>query len=464
MIELIRMCGYKEQEIQADLPRIEKAFHKLGITAADIERAKQRLRKYYDIELKGVQKILRLCMQEMVNWTLAREEGKKKFIYGFMVTGLFDTIGSALTSKSREVYVGNLCPLFQLILGSIFGKIVPVLEAAEQRWLKAGAVAHCGNVKTLVGLITLDMIPRPDLLVNSGVLCETAPKTLDLLHELYGINTYCYDTCQDRDIRDYTEETKRAADLLLKSSLRLIRMIEETAGFKITDDMVREADEARRKVGEAINNLQNLVESSDPLVISANHQGLWMQLLFLALSVDRLPEATAAINTLYEELKERIDKEVGVVEKGAPRIVAILPSHYTDPSLDYMVGEMGMALIATDMLFPSSDLVDIKNTYEKLSADGVQTSLHNSLTRRVASIIDGCKNLKVDGVINRFHIGCRTVTADSLMIKNAITEELGLPVLMVERDDFDPRVCNREQYKNKLEVFKTILMNSRQAK
>jgi benzoyl-CoA reductase/2-hydroxyglutaryl-CoA dehydratase subunit BcrC/BadD/HgdB len=461
MMELLRLCGYEEKEIESDLPRVEKAFNKLGITAEDIERAKQRLNKYYDIELKGVRKILRLCMQELVNWTLAKEEGKTKFIYGFMVTGFFDAVGSALVSKSKEVYVGNLCPLFQLILGSIFGKIVPILEAAEQRWLKAGTVAHCGNVKTLVGLITLDLIPRPDLLVNSGVLCETAPKTLDLLHELYDIPTYCYDTCQDRDIRDYTEETKRAADLLQKSSRRLIRKIEEIVGFEITDDMVREAADARREIGKALDAVQKLVESSDPLVISANHQGLWMQLLFLALSIDRLPEATDAINTLYEELQERVNKGVGIVEKGAPRIVAILPSHYTDPSLDYMVGEMGMALVATDMLFPSSDLVDLQDPYEKLSADGVQTSLHNSLARRVVSITEGCKKLKIDGVMDRFHIGCRTVTADALMIKDAITKELGIPVLMVERDDFDPRVCNHEQYQKSLEVFKTMLTSGR---
>jgi hypothetical protein len=461
MMELLRLCGYEEKEIESDLPRVEKAFNKLGITAEDIERAKQRLNKYYDIELKGVRKILRLCMQELVNWTLAKEEGKTKFIYGFMVTGFFDAVGSALVSKSKEVYVGNLCPLFQLILGSVFGKIVPILEAAEQRWLKAGTVAHCGNVKTLVGLITLDMIPKPDLLVNSGVLCETAPKTLDLLHELYDIPPFCYDTCQDRDIRDYTEETKRAADLLQKSSRRLIRKIEEIVGFEITDDMVREAADARREIGKALDAVQKLVESSDPLVISANHQGLWMQLLFLALSIDRLPEATDAINTLYEELQERVNKGVGIVEKGAPRIVAILPSHYTDPSLDYIVGEMGMALVATDMLFPSSDLVDLQDPYEKLSADGVQTSLHNSLARRVVSITEGCKKLKIDGVMDRFHIGCRTVTADALMIKDAITKELGIPILMVERDDFDPRVCNHEQYRKSLEVFKTMLTSGR---
>jgi benzoyl-CoA reductase/2-hydroxyglutaryl-CoA dehydratase subunit BcrC/BadD/HgdB len=118
-------------------------------------------------------------------------------------------------------------------------------------------------------------------------------------------------------------------------------------------------------------------------------------------------------------------------------------------------------LVATDMLFPSSDLVDLQDPYEKLSADGVQTSLHNSLARRVVSITEGCKKLKIDGVMDRFHIGCRTVTADALMIKDAITKELGIPVLMVERDDFDPRVCNHEQYQKSLEVFKTMLTSGR---
>jgi benzoyl-CoA reductase/2-hydroxyglutaryl-CoA dehydratase subunit BcrC/BadD/HgdB len=171
-----------------------------------------------------------------------------------------------------------------------------------------------------------------------------------------------------------------------------------------------------------------------------------------------------AVNTLYEELQERVNNGVGVVEKGAPRIVAILPSHYTDPSLDHMVGEMGMALVATDMFFPSSDVVGLKDIYEKLSLDGVQSPLSNSLSRRVASITEGCKRLKVDGVLDRFHIGCRTVAADALMIKDAIIKELGIPVLLMEREDFDPRVCNHEQYRRSLEVFKAMLTSSRQHK
>ena len=78
MIELLKLCGFEEQEIESELPRVEKAFNKLGITDEDIERGKQRLTKYYDIELKGVRKVFRLIVRELVDALLVRDEGKKK--------------------------------------------------------------------------------------------------------------------------------------------------------------------------------------------------------------------------------------------------------------------------------------------------------------------------------------------------------------------------------------------------
>jgi len=44
MIELLKLCGFQEQEIEAELPRVDKAFAKLGINTEDIERGKQRLK------------------------------------------------------------------------------------------------------------------------------------------------------------------------------------------------------------------------------------------------------------------------------------------------------------------------------------------------------------------------------------------------------------------------------------
>jgi benzoyl-CoA reductase/2-hydroxyglutaryl-CoA dehydratase subunit BcrC/BadD/HgdB len=455
MIELLKLCGFKEQDIGTELPRVEKAFNRLGITAKDIERGKQRLSKYYDIELEGVRKALRLCVLELVNSVLAKDEGKTKILYGFMAPG-FEIIGSALVSNSKEVFSAHHSWAFQLVVGCIFGKIVPILEAAEKKWLKAGKVAHCSNVKTILGLIASDSIPRPDLMVTSGFLCETAPKTIDLLHELYDIPGCYYDTCQDREFREYSGATERAVALAAKSLRKLVARVQEIVDFEITDDMLREVINARNKLGDAVGKLHDLIERSDPLPISATHETILMCLNSLTLSIDSLPNAIDAINTLREELQERVNKGMGVTEKGAPRILAILPQHHADPTLEYLVGEMGIAIVATDLGFFVPYGEAPKDPYLKIST-GLQISLNTSLPRRIPLLIDGCKRLNVAGVLDRFHVGCRSVAADAPLIKHAIEKELGIPVLLLEWENFDPRVHNHEQYKQRLEVFKMML-------
>jgi benzoyl-CoA reductase/2-hydroxyglutaryl-CoA dehydratase subunit BcrC/BadD/HgdB len=457
MIELLKMCGFEVDEAAAELPRIEKVFNRLGITAENIERGKQRLTKYYDIELEGVRKLFRLCVRELVDSLLAREEGKKGVIYGFMSPGI-ELLGSALVSKSKEVSAVHHSWAFQIIVGCVFDKIVPVIEAAERKWLKAGAVAHCANIKTLVGPFALGLFPKPDLMVTSGFTCEAAPKTIDLLHELYDMPIYCIDTCQDRELSEYPNPTKRTVELTAKSLRRLAGRMQEIVGFEITDDMLLEVLDAKGKFNDALGRLRDLVASSDPLVLSPTLENIWMGLNMFTLSIDGIAEATKAINTLYEELQERVEKGLGVVEKGAPRILAILPAGQTDPRLEYLACELGIAIVAIDMGFRLPYEEKSKDPYISFAMDSQQHSIALTLPGRIPLIIEGCKRLNVDGVLDRFHVGCRSVAGDALLIKDAITRELGIPVLLLEWENFDPRVYNHEQYKRRLEVFKTMLV------
>jgi benzoyl-CoA reductase/2-hydroxyglutaryl-CoA dehydratase subunit BcrC/BadD/HgdB len=459
MIELLTLCGFEEQEIELELPRIEKAFNKLGINTEDIERGKQRLRKYYDIELKGIRKVFRLCIRELVNVMLVREESEKKVIYGFMAPGI-DLICSALMSKPNNVMAISQCWALQIVHGCIFGKIVTVLEDAEKKWLKAGLVAHCANVKSLVGSLTLNLLPKPDLLITTGFLCETAPKTLDILHELYNIPVCYIDTCKDRDKLEYPEPVDRIADLAEKSMRKLTEKIQEITGVEITDSMISDVMDAKGKLGDALNRIRELVQNSDPLPLSPSHENLWMYLNSLMFNIDEINEVTETINMLYDELKLRVDSGLGVVEKGAPRVLAILPAGQTDPRLEYLACEVGIAIVAIDTGSTAPSKKTSKNPYMKFGLELEQAPLDLTLTGRIPYIIDICKKLNVDGVLDRYHVGCRSVTADALVIQEAVKKELGIPVLVMEWENFDPRAYNHEQFKRRLEIFKTIMTQS----
>ena len=75
--ELLKLCAFDEAEIAAQRTRIERAFEKLNLGPQDMERAVNRVQKYFDIELLGVRKSLGIWLKELFDAVLAREEGKK---------------------------------------------------------------------------------------------------------------------------------------------------------------------------------------------------------------------------------------------------------------------------------------------------------------------------------------------------------------------------------------------------
>jgi hypothetical protein len=455
MIEFLEMCGFKPEETASCLPRIEKAFAKCGIGTPEIKKGKERITRYYDINLEGVRGIFRLIILEFVNTILAREDGKKKIIFSFMAPG-FEPIGSALASRSSEVFCANLCWSALVVLGSIFGRLVPVLEAAENRWLKAGGVAHCGNIKSLTGLFTLGILPKPDLLLTSGYSCEISPKNVDLLHEFHDIPAACYDTCQDKEIDDYMEASGRSITFAAKGLRSLVGRIGEIVGFDITDEMLWEAINARTRLNDATARLRKLIEESDPIPLSPTHDQLLIAINTLTLDYDGFPEAVNILDTLLEELEARASRGLGVMPKGAPRVLTILPPHHSDPRLEHLATEMGIALVASDFDFitPTDDAPN--DPYQVISMH-LMSSLAASLSKRVQMIAEGCRRLNINGVLNRYHVGCRSVSGDAMIINNALTKELGIPALLMEWENFDPRAYKHEQYKQRLEVFKNMM-------
>jgi hypothetical protein len=452
MIELLKLCGFEEREIKAELPRIEKAFGRLGIAAADIERGKQRLNKYYDIELRGVRKALRLCLREVVNAVLAREE-KKKVLYGFMSAQFGWIVSAALMSKSKEVYSAPVDMLFPFVLGGIFDKLVPVLEAAEKKWLRAGGVVHCANVKSIAGLFTLGLLPNPDLLVASGVNCETAPKTLYMLHDLYDIPVYQFSPCDDRGFNEPPDT--RTVAFAEKNLRKLVEWVQEVVGFEITDTMLLEVINARRGLSESLGKLSKLVHNSDPLLLGPANDIIWTVLFELPLGIDRLPEAIDAMNTTYEELQERASKGLGVVEKGAPRIIATLPMHQSDPRLEHLVTELGIAMVPLGSGPPSPTVLEGEgDPYVMMAGVGGGPP---GFRGKIPAFAEVCKRMNIDGLLDRFHAGCRMTVGEAIIMKEAVEKIAGIPVFLLEWENFDPRVYNHEEYKRRLAVFKTML-------
>jgi benzoyl-CoA reductase/2-hydroxyglutaryl-CoA dehydratase subunit BcrC/BadD/HgdB len=308
--------------------------------------------------------------------------------------------------------------------------------------------------------LTLRMIPRPDMTVTTGFTCETSPKTNELIEELYGIPAYYIDTCQDRELREYPDAS-RTIGLAAKSMRKLSRRIEKQMGFEIKDDMLWEVIRARKPFEKAMGRLLDLIRNSDPMPIGSSHLNILGVLGSIPFKPPDLTAAVSALDLLYKELQARVMKGIGITAKGAPRVLAVLPNHQSDPRLEYLANQMGMAIVASDFEFstrrkPADSSETIRDPYEVIMSH-LHGSLAQSLGGRIPIILDACRRLHIDGVLDHYHVGCRDVAGDAMAIREALVRELGMPVLMFEWENFDPRVYNHEEYKSKLEIFKSMM-------
>jgi benzoyl-CoA reductase/2-hydroxyglutaryl-CoA dehydratase subunit BcrC/BadD/HgdB len=460
MREFLELCGFDDQESAALLPRVQQAFARMGLTAGDVEVAKSRMTTYYDMELRGVRGLMGLFLKDFCNIVLMRDDARERIVHACMLPGM-DLLGSAIMDNTAKVGLISPNTTFMVVLGCMFGKFVPILEAAERQWLKAGVVAHCGMVKSRVGLISLGLIPKPNLTITSGYVCETSPKVNEILEQVYGIPACFVDAMEDRELAEYPD-VSRATAYAAKSMRAACGRIERETGFRITDDMLWRVLEGRRPLDEAMSRVYGLIRTADPVPLGSTHLNLLMALGCISFTGNQLAETVEILDTLYAELLDRSRRGMGVTPKGAPRVLGMFPNHHSDPRWEYQANRAGLAVVAFDFQDASelassgTAIVDPNDPYEMI----VQ-SLHGSFTQplggRIAIVLDFCRRLGVDGVLYHYHLGCRYVVGDAMLLRDAILKELGIPVLMVEWDNFDPRSYNQEQYEAKLETFRAMM-------
>jgi benzoyl-CoA reductase/2-hydroxyglutaryl-CoA dehydratase subunit BcrC/BadD/HgdB len=460
MREFLTLCGYEPNEIEAESIRVDRAMKAVGITDEDLARGTARLAKYFDVQLTGVRKMLGVFLRDFTKIVLSRDDENTKVAFSFMAPGC-QILGSALISNYQGVSWVNPNYTFQIVLGSMLGKAAPVFEAAEKLWLRSGGVAHCGNVKCALGLLATNMVPKPDLAITSGFLCDTGAKTIGLIEDWYGIPGYYFDCWQDRELREYPY-AKRSTSFHAKSLRRLSERVGEQFGVEIRAEMLWEILEARKTYMVAKARVHNLMRNSDPIPFGSAHLNLMFALDEIPFRRDELAKTTAILDTLYDELLDRTEKGIGATAKGAPRVLGVLPCHHSDPRWEHHANEAGLAIVASDFEFSSSQgvdgawILDPNDPYDVMGQH-LHSAAQQILGGRVEIILDACRRLHLDGVLNHYHVGCRYVAGDAMTIKNAVTKELGIPALTFEWDNFDPRSYNHEQYKANLETFLAMM-------
>jgi benzoyl-CoA reductase/2-hydroxyglutaryl-CoA dehydratase subunit BcrC/BadD/HgdB len=285
-----------------------------------------------------------------------------------------------------------------------------------------------------------------------------------LIEDWYGIPGFYFDCWQDRELREYPY-AKRSTSFYAKSLRRLSERVGERFGVETTDDMIWRVLDSRRAYEEAKDKVQDLLRRSDPVPLASSHLSLLFALDDIPFRPGEAAGAARALEVLHDELVDRVEQGIGVTPRGAPRVLGVLPCHHSDPRWEHLANQEGIAIVASDFEFSSSQgeggagILDSDDPYDVMGQH-LHGAAEQILGGRIAIILDACRRLGLDGVLNHYHVGCRYVAGDAIAIKNVVTKELGIPVLTFEWDNFDPRSYDHEQYKANLETFLAMMTDA----
>jgi hypothetical protein len=453
--ELLKLCGFEDNEIENERPRIEKTFQKIGLDAEDMRRAEKWVTEQHDIELPGMRKVMRVWLLELFDLVLAKEEGKRCVYYGYpSIMGPGAAIKAA--SKEGDLWVG--CPDVVLChtLGQIFNKLTPVLEAAEERGLPPGH-GLCSLQQIRNGGLALGIVPIPDLVTGSSYFCDMGSKADELLHEIYGHRAIYVDGCLDGQWGELSTYHPEKVEFFGAQINKLFDTVKEVLGVEVNKGAFGKAMFMRSELHSKIAELGQLM-TADPLPISDVESSMAIQLL--AASTGRaMTDGPGAIDMLCLGVKERVDKGIGVVEKGAPRVLNFFPP-FSDPRIAHMMEKAGLAVSMgvsnpppQEPEAPTFPTLGEELAYQAIGTGGGYHSMFGLASRFEERV----RRLNMDGVIWGYLYNCRPLALGSHLIKQWIEEKTGVPTLALEIDIYDSRYYSAESLRTRVEAFAELL-------
>ena len=450
--ELLKLCGFEAEEIERERPRVDKAFDKLEISPEDVSHAEERIAKFFDIEMMGVRKTLGMWLKEAIDLALAKEEGKKVIYASFPPVTQIVTAGVMAT---EQLHISAPELTLDIVMGQIFDKINPILEVAEEHGLPPG-LGNCSLMQCRLGAMVKGIIPLPDLTIVSGFACDQAPKTDELLHELYGVPVVYVDSNRDATWDEYPEPKMRRIEYLATEIRNAMNKLEEVIG-PISEDTYVKGRKEGAKLWFAFQQVQEFMRT-DPLPLSQAD----LSVLFWHVGTGNrtaLREGIPIINTLTREVKKRVDEERGVIEKGAPRVAFTLPV-FTDPSVVKMIEGVGLAIPVcyAAWLSPRQYTTIKSDKFEmRVAENRIKIGIGQDFRQMAEYFKDMAQYWNVNGLIMAYLFSCRPFAANPVMIKQYVEQELGIPVMLLEYDAYDTRDYSAQQLRTRVETFAEVL-------
>jgi benzoyl-CoA reductase/2-hydroxyglutaryl-CoA dehydratase subunit BcrC/BadD/HgdB len=327
------------------------------------------------------------------------------------------------------------------------GECADLLSAGAELGL---ASEICTPHRGLAGAFTSQVLPRPDVMLWSNLICDNTAKSGELLMDI----NKCPGFYLDHPFQHSEEENK----YLIEELNSMICFLEELSGHKMDWDRLSEAVAQMDKQIELFREISELRKA----VPSPFQTQGFLELVTIDYLFSGQPEGTEYLEVLRRELAAKVEAGQGAVADERFRLMSFfVPPMYLIGFLEKIAHEFG-AVSVTEPFFtfwgegkldPGKPLESVARKSYMLPEARMYGPLDD---RAISSIVRCAEEYKIDGAVYYADVGCRHTCAVVKLFKDTLNE-IDIPMLTLDCDIVDPTITSEEEMREKLEQFFELL-------
>ncbi len=306
---------------------------------------------------------------------------------------------------------------------------------------------------------------KPTMLVGSSVACDTRYKWFQAFSRYLDIPCYNFDMPVPPAGRP-RGSLMHYLNYVMAQMRGLIAFMEKTLGRKMDWDKFSEVVKRSEKTNELWYKSYMLAATADPCPMPAEDMlNCFVPAFFMSGSV----EALNFYQGLYDEVKERADKKIGIIPEEKYRLIwgGGLPPWHTMDIFNY-VEDRGAIFVyeTTYQPFAPMDLPDsitdpvLRMVLMRSMPAGMKIAQEKGIKREESGGFAGYTSpifflepCRADGVVMSMLRSCRGTTVGQIHQKRLIDERSPAPVLILESDMCDVRDHSEAEWKRNFDAF-----------
>ena len=350
-------------------------------------------------------------------------------------------------------YAMDIVPLQLEFAATVAAQIVPGIEDCFSTAAAFGLAPEiCSAQRLIAGQAIQGWFPRPDALVWSNQVCDNTAKGGNLLVEVYDCPRFFLD-------RPY-HYSERGVQYFAHQLEELILFLEDLTKRKMDWDRFSEVMERSRRLQELHREIRELRKA-----VPSPWRNLWfIHMMGTEMYLAGTADAITHLEAIRDAAREKVKRGEGFVPEEKFRLLTIfVPPTSAWALMGWMQGKHGAVCVAEPYFsYREAESIDPARPLDSLARKSfycpicgpMQGPAEEGILR---DVVRDAIDYRAEAAVCFASIGCRQTDACIRMLRDALQEATGIPMLVLDNDTYDPTYVPEDQLKDKLDEFFELL-------